>query len=73
MTIQQQAVEGFTLAELIREADREVALRVNVYRGRVRDGKMREEAATRQIALMRAIAERLRAEAEQDNQSRGLA
>jgi hypothetical protein len=63
-------VEGFTLAELIREADREVALRVNVYRGRVRDGKMREEAATRQIALMHAIAERLRAEAERDEHAR---
>jgi hypothetical protein len=71
MTVQ-QAVEGFTLAELVREAEREIALRVNVYRGRVRDGKMREEAATRQIAMMRAIADRLRAEDERDEQARRL-
>jgi hypothetical protein len=53
---------GFTTAELIREAEREIALRVNVYAGRVKAGKMKEAAATRQIALMKAIADRLRAE-----------
>jgi hypothetical protein len=68
----QQAAEGFTLAELVREAEREIALRVNVYRGRVEAGKMKEATATRQIALMRAIAERLRAGAEPDEQARRL-
>jgi hypothetical protein len=68
----QQAAEGFTLPELVREAEREIALRVNVYRGRVEAGKMKEATATRQIALMRAIAERLRADADQD-QARRLA
>jgi hypothetical protein len=57
---------AFTLADLIREAEREVVLRQTVYKNRVEAGKMKEATATRQIALMRAIAERLRAEAEKE-------
>jgi hypothetical protein len=60
----------FTLAELIREAEREIALRVNVYKNRVEAGKMKEATAARQIALMKAIADRLRAA---DPKSGGLA
>jgi hypothetical protein len=63
----------FTLAELIREAEREVVLRQTVYKNRVEAGKMKEATATRQIAMMVEIARRLRAEAERDNKSGGLA
>jgi hypothetical protein len=58
------APTGFTTAELIRECEREIALRRNVYRSRVEAGKMKQTVADRQIALMVAIADRLRAEAE---------
>jgi hypothetical protein len=56
----------FTLLELAREAEREVILRENVYRQRVGAGKMREETANRQIALMREIGRRLRLEEQRE-------
>ena len=60
-------MERFTLAELAREAEREVILREAVYPNRIAVGKMRREQAERQIALMRAIARRLRAEEEAED------
>ena len=60
-------VERFTLAELAREAQREVVLRQAVYPTRIAAGKMRREHAERQIAMMRAIARRLRTEADAED------
>lgn len=48
-----------TLAEMIAEVDREVAMRREVYARRVADGRMRQETAERQIAVMEAVAKRL--------------
>jgi hypothetical protein len=62
------APTAFTKAELAKEAEREVAVRTTVYAARVRDGKMKEQTATKQLGLMREIARRLRAEAERDEQ-----
>jgi hypothetical protein len=59
--IEREQPIGFTIGDLIKEAEREVALRVNVYRTRVEGGKMKQAVADRQIAMMRAIADRLRA------------
>jgi hypothetical protein len=58
--------DAFTLAELAREAEREVIMRENVYANRVSAGKMKAQIAARRIAMMRAIAERLRAEEEKE-------
>lgn len=60
-------VERFTLAELAREAEREVVLRQAVYPTRIAAGKMRRDHAERQIAMMREIARRLRAEADAED------
>ena len=60
-------VASFTLAELAREAEREVVLRKAVYPTRITAGKMRREHAERQIAMMRAIARRLRVEADAED------
>jgi hypothetical protein len=46
----------FTREEKRREAEREVALRRNVYVRLVASGKLKPEKAERQINIMRAIA-----------------
>lgn len=50
---------GFSVAELIGEADRELALRRQFYWSRVRAGRMRQDDADKRIALMEAIVKRL--------------
>lgn len=57
----------FTVADLAREAAREVVLREAVYPTRIAAGKMRREHAERQIAMMREIARRLRVEADAED------
>jgi hypothetical protein len=64
--------EAFTADELAREAEREVVLRQAVYPTRIAAGKMRREHAERQIAMMREIGRRLRAEAEAESPQRRL-
>ena len=54
---------GFTVAELITEAQRELELRRQFYWRRVRASQMRREDADRRIALMEAIVKRLTATA----------
>lgn len=54
---------GFSVAELIGEADRELALRRQFYWSRVRAGRMRQSDADKRIALMEAIVKRLTATA----------
>jgi len=54
---------GFTIDDLIAEAQRELELRRQFYWRRVRAGKMRREDADRRIALMEAIVKRLTATA----------
>ena len=48
-----------TIPEMVREAEREVALRRRVYPRWVAEGRMKQHHAARQIALMEAIAEEL--------------
>jgi len=48
-----------TLDEEIQCVRREVAMRERVYRRRVSDGRMRQEAADREIVTMRAVLSRL--------------
>jgi len=48
-----------TLADMVREAEREVALRRRVYPRWVEAGRMKAHHAERQIALMEAIAAEL--------------
>ncbi|WP_299129437.1 hypothetical protein [uncultured Amaricoccus sp.] len=50
---------GFSIQELIGEADRELALRRQFYWSRVRAGRMRQSDADKRIALMEAIVKRL--------------
>lgn len=50
----------FTARELEREARREVGQREHVYKRLVEAGKLTQQKADRQIALMRAIADRLK-------------
>lgn len=50
---------GFSVKELIGEADRELALRKQFYWSRVRAGRMRQSDADKRIALMEAIVKRL--------------
>jgi hypothetical protein len=50
----------FSLLELIACAEREVGLRQRVYPGRVFTGRMSQREADRQLAMMQAIAARLR-------------
>jgi hypothetical protein len=54
---------GFTVEELIAEAQRELELRRQFYWRRVRASQMRREDADRRIALMEAIVKRLTATA----------
>jgi hypothetical protein len=44
-----------TLAEMIREVRREVGARERLYPSWVRDKKIREQAATQRLAIMRAV------------------
>lgn len=50
---------SFSVTDLITEAQRELDLRRQFYRSRVRAGKMRQADADRRIALMQAIVKRL--------------
>jgi hypothetical protein len=54
----------YPLAVLAQCAEREVNLRRRVYPVRVANGRMTQALADRQIAMMEAIAARLKAEAE---------
>jgi hypothetical protein len=50
---------AFSIHELVQCARRELAQRKRVYRRLVYDGKMKQEEADREIALMEAIRENL--------------
>jgi hypothetical protein len=50
----------YTLLELIACAEREVRVRQRVYPGRVYTGRMSQREADRQLAMMQAIAAKLR-------------
>jgi hypothetical protein len=67
LTIRQSDLAPFTVAELAREAQREVVLREAVYPNRIAAGKLRRDHAERQIQMMREIARRLRTEAEAED------
>ncbi|MDP4005122.1 hypothetical protein [Methylobacterium sp. NEAU K] len=56
--------EGFTAADLADCAEREVRQRQRAYPRWVEAGRMTQQHADRQTALMRAIARKLRAEAD---------
>jgi hypothetical protein len=58
----------FSLLELIACAEREVKIRLRVYPGRVLTGRMSQQEADRQIAMMAAIAGRLREAAEREQE-----
>jgi len=62
---------GFSLDQLARCAEREVQQRHRVYPRLIVSGKMRQEQAAREIAMMQEIACRLRAEAEANPQDNG--
>lgn len=49
-----------SIAQQIREAERELAFRISIYPRRIRDGKLRQDQADRQIACQRAIIETLK-------------
>jgi hypothetical protein len=49
-----------TIDDLIRCAERELAMRERVYPHQVAAGRMRQVIADRELGLMRAIAEQLR-------------
>lgn len=59
---------SYTLEQQISEVAREIALRRNVYKGFVARGKLTQERADRQIALMEAV--RATLEALRSEQSR---
>lgn len=44
-----------TLQDMVREVEREVALRIRVYRRRVDEGKMTQEKADRGIEVMSSV------------------
>lgn len=54
--------DQFTINELIECARREVRLRVHVYPKLIKSKRMQPEQAEREIAMMRAIIERLATE-----------
>lgn len=58
---------GFSFDQLAAAAEREVRFRERVYARRVQDRKMTREKATAEIAMMKAIAEHLRLEADRDS------
>jgi hypothetical protein len=47
----------FTTQDKLKAARREIAMRKNVYRKKVHDGRMKQEDADREIAVMQAIAD----------------
>lgn len=51
--------QKITLSEQIKAVAREIAMRRNVYAGRVRSGSMKESDASYQIACMEAVLETL--------------
>ena len=51
---------AFTFKEKAQCAERELAIRRNVYKSRVSNGRMSEQSAAREIALMEEIAADLR-------------
>jgi replicative DNA helicase len=55
----------FTLRDLAECAERELKLRRRVYANRVDTGRMSQNEAERQIAMMEAIAAKLREEEQQ--------
>ena len=57
----------FTFDRLAAAAERELTFRRRVYARRVQMGKMRQDAADLEIALMQAIAEHLREQADRDS------
>lgn len=57
----------FTFDRLAAAAEREVTFRRRVYARRVAAEKMTQAKATEEIALMQAIAEHLRGQAERDS------
>jgi hypothetical protein len=57
----------FSFDQLAAAAEREVRFRERVYARRVQDRKMTREKATEEIAMMKAIAEHLRLEADRDS------
>lgn len=59
-------MSGFSAFELAACAQREVGFRSHVYRSRVAAGKMPQATADREIAMMQAIADKLRTEADAD-------
>jgi hypothetical protein len=54
----------FTFDQLAVAAEREVRFRERVYARRVQTGKMTRQKADEEIALMKAIAEHMRAQAD---------
>jgi hypothetical protein len=60
-------IPPFSFDRLAAAAEREVAFRRRVYARRVQLGKMRQDAADLEIALMQAIAEHLRAQADKES------
>jgi hypothetical protein len=52
--------EHVSIAQQIKEAERELHFRLSVYARRVSAGKMRQDQADRQILVQRAIIETLR-------------
>lgn len=61
----------FTLDQLARCAEREVRQRKRVYPRLIATGKMRQDEAERETAMMEEIARRLHAEADADPQAAG--
>lgn len=57
-------VYNFTTDDMVKELDREVALRQRVYPRWVESGKMKPLEARRRIALLQAVRERLRKDLE---------
>lgn len=57
----------FTFDQLAAAAEREVRLRERVYPRRVQAGRMTRTKADEETAMMKAIAEHLRAQAERDS------
>lgn len=55
---------GPSLAEMVKEADRELKQRETVYRRMVDNGKLGEATANRRLALMRAIRDFLKTHAD---------
>ncbi len=57
----------FTFDQLAAAAEREVRFRERVYARRIQDRKMTQAKAAEEIAMMKAIAEHLRLEADRDS------